>query len=319
MEASLLMLSFPPWPGLSRGWRSRVSTGAASNSVSGSCDIKTDGRTRVAGGTGSISKHYGSAGIAGRLIDALRTSGVDVDHLTPQSLYAVDQLHARDLSATADCAARLGLDRSSHVLDVGSGVGGPARYVAATFGCRVTGIDITHDFVEAARTLTSRVGLGDLVTFEEGSALAMPFADGSFDAALCLYVAMNIADKAGLAREIRRTLRPGGRLVWSEVTLGPNAPPAFPLPWARMPADSALVDPESLKMTIDAAGFSLIEFSDETDIILAHIDRGRKASVRPPIDMSIVMGADFAERRRNYADSLASGAARSHVALAIAD
>jgi SAM-dependent methyltransferase len=273
----------------------------------------------MSGVTKSISEHYGSADIVGRLLHALKDGGADVDHLTPQSLYPIDQLHARDIAATVDCAARLGLDRASRVLDVGCGIGGPARYVAATFGCRVTGIDITPDFVEAARDLTSRVGLAELVTFEEGSALAMPFPDGSFDAALCLYVAMNIADKAGLVREIRKVLRPGGRLVWSEVTLGPNAPPVFPLPWARVPGDSALVDPESLKATIGAAGgLSLTEWSDETDIILAHIDRQRAAAVRPPVDMSIVMGADFAERRRNYADALASGAVRSHVAVAVA-
>jgi SAM-dependent methyltransferase len=142
-------------------------------------------------------------------------------------LYPLDQLHGRQIAATREHLPRLRLDEGKHVLDVGSGIGGPARFMAATWGCRVTGIDLTAEFVAAARELTERCGLSGKVDFRRGDALHMPFADASFDRAACLHVAMNIADKPGLLREIRRVLKPSGRLVWSEIVRR-AAPPDYP-------------------------------------------------------------------------------------------
>ncbi len=105
-------------------------------------------------------------------------------------------------------ADQLQVEASHHLLDIGCGIGGPARFFAERFGCRVTGIDLTADFVDAAKALTARVGLTERVAYRQASALTLPFADDSFDLATLLHVGMNIADKAALMTEVRRVLRP---------------------------------------------------------------------------------------------------------------
>jgi SAM-dependent methyltransferase len=256
----------------------------------------------------AIKRHYGSAGLAQRILHALTENGEDVSKLSAAMLYPLDQLHGRQLAATAEHLARLDLTPEMHVLDVGSGIGGPARYMVATFGCRVTGIDLTEEFVAAARELTERCGLAGRVAFEHGNALAMPFADASFDAASCQYVAMNIADKTGLLREIRRVLKPGGRLVWSSVVLVAGEP-HFPVPWAREPAGSFLVSAEALRPMFAESGLRIIEWTDETEVHKAFSAKMRAAPPPPVNALSnrIVIGSDFMERVRNLNRSFDEG------------
>src|SRR4051794_13290750 len=187
-----------------------------------------------------VRKHYSIPEMAAKVIAVLENLGIDPAHLKAEQLYPMDQLHGRNIDATRDHVARLDLSSRDHALDVGCGVGGPARYIAATTGAKVTGLDLTPDFIATARELTGRCNLEKLVSFREGDALAMPFEANTFDAALCLYVAMNIEAKAKLAGEIARVLKPGGRLIWSQVVLGDAGAPQFPLPWARDAASSFL-------------------------------------------------------------------------------
>src|SRR6185295_10993784 len=142
-----------------------------------------------------VADHYGSDDLVNRILSALTGIGVPVERLSADALFPFDQLHGRQRAATEEHVARLQLTPSMRVLDVGSGIGGPARYMAFTSGCSVMGIDLTDVFVTAARELTTRCGLGDRVTFQVANALATPCADASFDAAACPYVAMNTADK----------------------------------------------------------------------------------------------------------------------------
>src|SRR5579884_1576989 len=164
-----------------------------------------------------VRDYYRASGLTERLKTALTTLGPEDQRLTPQQLGALDQFHTRGLAATAELAKLTGISAEMAVLDVGSGLGGPARFLAATFGCRVTGIDLSEPFVDAARYLTARTGQGDKVAFQAASALELPFADGSFDAVLLQHVAMNIADRARLYREIRRVLKQGGRFATFDV------------------------------------------------------------------------------------------------------
>jgi len=145
--------------------------------------------------TDAVAQHYGSDGLLDRILDALRQAGKDPDHLTIDDLAPVDEFHSRRRKATEELARMLAPAATDHVLDIGSGIGGPSRYLAARFGCRVSGIDLTPEFVATAEALTGRVGLSERVDFRQGSALALPFPDASFDLAWSQNVAMNIADR----------------------------------------------------------------------------------------------------------------------------
>ena len=255
-----------------------------------------------------VVQHYGSDEIVARIDEALAKRGADLARLSPEMLYPFDQLHGRQLAATRDHVARLAPTPAMHVLDVGSGVGGPARYIAATTGARVTGLDLTPQFVTAASELTARCGLADCVNFVLGNAADMPFADDNFDAALCLYVGMNIEDKPAVASEIYRVLKPGGFLLWSQAVAGQGFP-RYPLPWATRPEASFAGPEDGLLQALLGAGFTIVENEDET--VLYPLPGG---SPSPEGDASVnqlVMGDDFSERRRNFVSSLAEGSLRS--------
>ena len=180
------------------------------------------------------------------------------------------------------------------MLDVGSGLGGPARYFARRFGCRVSGIDLTAEFCDVARHLTSRLGLDERVSFEPGDALSMPFGDAAFDGAYSMNVSMNIADKRALYREIRRVLKPGGWLVLSEVVQGPGGEPAYPEPWARTAATSFLATADETRANLAASGFAIERERDTTEDALAYSARAQaavEAGGKPPHRaVSLILG-----------------------------
>jgi SAM-dependent methyltransferase len=180
----------------------------------------------------AVVRHYARGGLEAAIMQALEGAGVDTVRLTRADLHAVDEFHMGWHAATEALGRALRLAPGTAVLDVGAGLGGPARHFAEAHGCDVTGLDLTPDFVAAATGLTRRTGLADRVRFVEGSALAMPFADGRFDAASLIHVGMNIADKSRLFAEIRRVLRPGGRLaIYDLMRTGPGEI-TMPMPWA---------------------------------------------------------------------------------------
>ena len=241
-----------------------------------------------------ISRHYTSGALLARLEARLRDDGVDPARPTFEALAPYDHFHGRGVEATEDMANRLEVDASDHVLDVGSGLGGPARYFARRFGCRVSGIDLTAEFCEVARHLTSRLGLGERVSFEQGDALSMPFDDAAFDGAYSMNVSMNIADKRALYRAIHRVLAPGGWLVLSEVAQGPGGEPDYPEPWARTAATSFLATAEETRANLAAAGFTIESERDTTEDALAYSARARavvEAGGEPPHRaVSLILG-----------------------------
>jgi ubiquinone/menaquinone biosynthesis C-methylase UbiE len=259
----------------------------------------------------SVAAHY----TLGRLGDAIEAAlgrlGLDPDRLTTADLAPIDEFHIGGREATARFVERLGLAAGQRVLDVGSGIGGPARYVAERFGCRVTGIDLTAEFCRVAAALTARVGLADRVDLHHGSALAMPFADGTFDAAYTIHMAMNIADKAALYREIHRVLRPGGAFGIYDVLAGPRGGvPYFPVPWARAPATSFLVSAEELRTLLQEAGFSVESTAERTgyaiDFFRARLAKAAQEGA-PPLGLHVLMGEDFPLMVRNVLASLEAG------------
>lgn len=258
----------------------------------------------------SVQDHYGGSDIVGRVLAAVPWSPESGSPLTAPQLFPFDQLHGRELAATRDHAARLAPDATAHVLDVGSGIGGPARYIATTFGCRVTGVDLTPQFVEAATELTRACGLSETVSFDQANATVLPYGDAVFDHAYCFYVGMNLPDKPAVLRQIARVLKPGGRLIWTEAVAAGD-PPHYPLPWSATPDGSHLHRADTLREMIKAAGFDVIAVEDETRAQLDLVDKMRQAGFVPSElhvqANEVVLGPDFGARRRNYIRNLAEG------------
>jgi ubiquinone/menaquinone biosynthesis C-methylase UbiE len=245
-----------------------------------------------------ISAHYGRGDLLGRLRAALLDDGVDPDHPTIEALAPYDHFHGRGLEATEELADLLTVALDDHILDIGSGIGGPARYIALRFGARVTGIDLTPEFCEVARQLTEVLGLEDRIDFKQGDALAMPFADASFDGAYSMNVSMNIRDKAGFYAETHRVLRPGGWLVLSEIAAGPGGAPAYPTPWARTAESSFLATPQQTRDGLEAAGFAVSSLRETTEESLAYGARSRamvERGEKPPHRAVMLIHGDIAK------------------------
>lgn len=212
--------------------------------------------------TTPVERHYTRSDIVASILAALERAGRDISRLAPADLAPVDAFHMRGRAATVELARRAGVQRGMRVLDVGSGLGGSARYLANEHDCEVTGIDLTHSYVEAARELARLVGLERRVRFEQASATALPFPDASFDLAWTEHVQMNIADKRAFYGEIARVLVPGGRLAFHDVFQGPGGAPIFPVPWAADASISALATPETVRALLVELGFDILEWVD---------------------------------------------------------
>jgi SAM-dependent methyltransferase len=240
-----------------------------------------------------VQDQYRATGLTERIKSALAAITSEDQTLTVAQLAPLDQLHTRGILATAELASAAELGPSTRVLDLGCGIGGPARYFAATFGCKVTGIDLSPGFIEAAAYLTQRCGLSDLITFQLGDALHLPFEDAAFDTVFLQHVAMNIEDRAALYSEIRRVLTPGGRFVTHDLVLRDDDDILYPVPWARDASTSFLLTEADTRAALEAAGFTPILWKDDTQIAL---DWFKTVMAGPPptgLNLSIVMGPDF--------------------------
>ncbi len=258
-----------------------------------------------------VGQHYEQASLVERLKAALAAQGLDRKPLTPEDLAPLDQFHSRGLAATVELARVLQLDSAARILDIGSGLGGPSRYLAATYGCTVQGIDLSQSFVDAAAFLAERSGLADKVTYRQGNALALPFADGAFDVAWTQHVAMNIADRATFYREAFRVLRPGGQFAVFDVVAASDAPLFYPVPWARGPETSFLVTADRMRALLMEQGFQVASWVDCTQAAVAWFADRAKAqpAAAPKLGLHVVMGPDFGVMTGNLARNLREGRA----------
>jgi MPBQ/MSBQ methyltransferase len=212
----------------------------------------------------AITAYWGRERLGQTILDALAAAGKNLDALTIDDLAATDQFHGGGKAATVRLARVAGLSAGMRVLDVGGGIGGPARTLAVEFGCRVTVVDLTESYVSAARLLTERLGLGDRVSHQVGNALELPWDGGDFDVVWTQNSGMNVPDKERLYAGFHRVLRPGGLLALQEPMAGPVQPVVFPVMWARGPDASFLRPPDEMRLLIEQAGFRARVWDDVT-------------------------------------------------------
>lgn len=245
----------------------------------------------------SIEKNVASYYTRGHLeesIDrALTQAGKNLANLTHDDLSALDEFHAGGREATQGLAAQMELHPGLRVLDVGSGIGGPARYFAAEHGCKVTGIDLTEEFVLVSRSLTRRTKLDSTAEFLHGSALALPFDEPAFDRAYTIHVCMNISDKPGVFRKVRRVLKPDGLFAIFDLMRTGEGPIRFPVPWALTEETSFVARVSEYREALTAAGFHVSHERRRGAFALEFMQRmmARVAQGGPPaLGLHLLMG-----------------------------
>ena len=255
-----------------------------------------------------IQEHYNRSGLDDAILAALTAAGKDIKHLKLEDLAPIDEFHIRGHEATHELASQLELNSNCKVLDVGSGVGGASRYLASMYGCQVTGIDLAEEYCQAARSLADRLGLASKVTYQQCSALDMPFDDNFFDVVWTQHAAMNIEDKARLYSEIARVLRPNGYFALYDVLAGPIEPLYYPVPWAHDRSISFLITPERLLDLLGTAGFQVKNWRDTSEDGRAWFKeiaiKMQLQPERPPLGFQVLLGPDFREMAQNQVRNL---------------
>ncbi len=249
-----------------------------------------------------MPNHYHQPNLLETILAQLEAEGIASDQLTREQLSMMDEFHLQGAKVSIDLAERARLYPGMKVLDVGCGIGGPCRMLADEFGCEVTGIDFTAEYIRTAKALTKMVGLEKKVTFVEGSALDLPFDPASFDVLWTQHAQMNIQDKATLYQEIKRVLKPGGIFVYYDIFQGKEKGIFFPVPWAEHPGQSHLMRHAEIAGHFPSASWTALHHEDHTENAekaLAAILEKIKKGEAPRLGLNLLMGASTFEKLGN--------------------
>lgn len=257
-----------------------------------------------------VAQHYTHGSLESAILAGLEKLRDVSEAAKVDQLAGVDEFHIGGRPATAAMAEQLHLGPGLKVLDVGCGLGGTARFLANTYGCRVSGVDITPEYVAVGNSLNRQLGLDGQIALEVASALSMPQKDASFDRATMLHVGMNIADKNALFSEIARVTRPGGYLGVYDIMRTGDAPLAYPVPWAQTEATSFLAAAEDYRNAIEANGFEVLQETGKRDIALeffAKMQARLAEAGPPPLGLHIVMGQEASQKAANMIGNIQNG------------
>ncbi|UCC57189.1 MAG: class I SAM-dependent methyltransferase [Gammaproteobacteria bacterium] len=259
----------------------------------------------------SVAAHYTHGQLLDRILSGVQAIGKTPDTVTVDELAPVDEFHIGGRQASEDFISQLELSADDHTLDIGCGIGGTSRFVASRFGCRVTGIDLTPEFVATGQSLCEWVGLSGQIELHQGDATAMPFADESFDAAFMLHVGMNIPDKSGLFAEAYRLLKPGALFGVYDVMQTSDEALTYPVPWSSVPGTSALATQGQYTEALEQAGFDIVRTRDRREFAAAFFEETRqrmeKAGGAPPLGVHIAMGESAPVKISNMVENIAAG------------
>jgi len=256
-----------------------------------------------------VATHYSPGNLEEKVLGALSTAGKNLDDLRPEDIVGLDEFHLGGREATEALAEFMDLLPGNRLLDVGCGIGGPARYFAGR-GCPVTGIDLSEEFVRVAENLTRRVKLNHTAKFITASALALPFEPGTFDGAYTIHAAMNIADKAGVFREVARVLKPDARFAIFDVMRGSDETLEFPMPWAKTLETSFVAGVNEYRRDLEAAGFRIVHLRERRQFGLDFMQRMREqiATSGPPlVGVHLLMGEQAPLMLKNVNTAIANG------------
>jgi ubiquinone/menaquinone biosynthesis C-methylase UbiE len=266
-----------------------------------------------------VNQHYGFGGIMERIEAGLRSDGKDLNSLKTDDLAPIDEFHTRGRESTAEVAALADLRSSDLILDVGCGLGGTARYLAEQYDCNVIGIDLTEEYISVGKRLTELIGLGNRVELRHGSALKIPYDDGLFDIVWTEHVQMNIAEKTQFYSEIRRVLKPDGRLLFHDIFRGTGGSPLYPAPWAEDESISALATEMEARTIIEQAGLKVEQWVvkvQESIEFFKQVCAQIEAEGSPPLGIHLLMGDNAKDKLQNYLRNL--GEKRVSVVLGMA-
>jgi SAM-dependent methyltransferase len=260
--------------------------------------------------TSSLATHYSANGIEARILAGIRAAGLNPERrLSPEELGALDHFHTGGLRASRELLELAQIQAGDRVLDIGAGLAGSARLLAAAVGCHVDCVEMSPDYCAGAVLLNRLTGLEDLISVFEGSALDLHFPDRSFDVVWIQNVGMNIADKRRLYDEIARVLKPGGRYVFQEMAAGEVATSHFPLPWATDPADNWLASPQEMCALLAASGLTADLFEDTSDTHLSRTIANATPAAAGQLGLGIFVD-DLAQKASNARRSLEEGQVR---------
>jgi len=258
----------------------------------------------------AIANHWARDDIYGLIIAKLNEMSLPLETLTLENLAPIDHFHARGFPATVELADRLDIAPDQHIVDIGCGLGGPARYMAKRFQCRVSGIDITQPFVDTANKLTALLNMQEQVMIKIGDGHRLPYPDAFFDGAYTQHVTMNVADRPAFFAEAYRVLKPGAFFAVTEHGLGPQGDPYFPMPWSADGNGSFLVTPARTQAMLEQTGFEDIDLEYTGDKYLAGyrmaLEKAEKGEM-PPLGIHLLMGDTALEKTRNSARNIAEG------------
>jgi SAM-dependent methyltransferase len=259
----------------------------------------------------NIAALYRHGSLEQALLAALAAAGKDSNKLTVDDLAAADEFHIGGRQTTVDLAAEIAPAAGMHIIDIGCGLGGPSRFFAQNYDCRVTGVDLSDEYVITAASLSRRVALDSKVHYRVASALELPFPANSFDAAYMQHVGMNIADKERLFHEVHRVLKDGATFALYDIMRTGDGPFSFPVPWASSEAESFVEVPEVYRALLSADGFELVKERNRAQLAL-EVYRARAANLSnkgglPPLGTHILMGASAPQKIANMVAMLEAG------------